>query len=267
MTDVRLTATNPEDSSVVPVACNAKGELLLEEPTVSSDKYVAKAGDTMTGNLHLGDNITLDATDGSAEFVSNGFQIQESYFAANNGGNLYFRIGRLEQGNHPLLRLQTRNVDNANAYSDIKLDGSITSLDPNSSSGVSVLRLGVGSSGSNILSNCVAVDSAGNFGVGTSDNGTSGILLKADGSAEFISDVVIGSRNKQWMIVESNGLAHLVEQTRADLVDVESSIDYPPLRDIPSELTMVEEQLQKVLEKLRMVPEAGWEVWDGSDEN
>ena len=32
MDDVRLTATNPEDSSVVPVACNSKGELLLEEP-------------------------------------------------------------------------------------------------------------------------------------------------------------------------------------------------------------------------------------------
>ena len=32
MADVRLTATNPEDSSVVPVACNSKGELLLEEP-------------------------------------------------------------------------------------------------------------------------------------------------------------------------------------------------------------------------------------------
>ena len=32
MADVRLTATNPEDSSVVPVACNEKGELLLEEP-------------------------------------------------------------------------------------------------------------------------------------------------------------------------------------------------------------------------------------------
>ena len=31
MTDVRLTATNPEDSSVVPVACNTRGELLIEE--------------------------------------------------------------------------------------------------------------------------------------------------------------------------------------------------------------------------------------------
>lgn len=35
MADVRLTATNPADSSVVPVACNEKGELLLEEPLIS----------------------------------------------------------------------------------------------------------------------------------------------------------------------------------------------------------------------------------------
>ena len=34
MADVRLTAINPADSSTVPVACNAKGELLLEEPEV-----------------------------------------------------------------------------------------------------------------------------------------------------------------------------------------------------------------------------------------
>ena len=34
MADVRLTATNPQDSSVVPVACNSRGELLLEEPIV-----------------------------------------------------------------------------------------------------------------------------------------------------------------------------------------------------------------------------------------
>lgn len=34
MADVRLTATNPEDSSVVPVACDAAGRLLIEEPQV-----------------------------------------------------------------------------------------------------------------------------------------------------------------------------------------------------------------------------------------
>ena len=34
MTDVRLTATNPDDSSVVPVACNSRGELLITDPTI-----------------------------------------------------------------------------------------------------------------------------------------------------------------------------------------------------------------------------------------
>ena len=73
------------------------------------------------------------------------------------------------------------------------------------------------------------------------------------------------------MIVESGGLAHLVEQTRssgigtADLVNPEESVEYPQLRDIQAELTMVEQQLQKVMERLRMTPEQGWEVWDGSN--
>ena len=73
MTDVRLTATNPEDSSVVPVACNDKGELKLEEPitfdgnldrdltvsgTASDTKIVLKATDgniTASGSLLCGD--------------------------------------------------------------------------------------------------------------------------------------------------------------------------------------------------------------------
>ena len=52
MTDVRLTALNPEDSQVYPVACNSSGELLVDkgEP---EDKYVEKSGDNMTGDLTL----------------------------------------------------------------------------------------------------------------------------------------------------------------------------------------------------------------------
>ena len=62
MADVRLTATNPADSSVVPVACNARGELLLEEPLEvegppgpKGDKgdpgEPGKDGDPFTGNF------------------------------------------------------------------------------------------------------------------------------------------------------------------------------------------------------------------------
>ena len=65
MADVRLTATNAEDSSVVPVACNEKGELKLEEPIEGpkgdkGDK--GDPGDPFSGNF-IGD-VYFDGTVG-----------------------------------------------------------------------------------------------------------------------------------------------------------------------------------------------------------
>ena len=73
MADVRLTATNPEDSSVVPVACDASGRLLLEEqgqgppgpegpPGPKGDD--GKDGDPFSGNF--ADDVTFG---GSALFA------------------------------------------------------------------------------------------------------------------------------------------------------------------------------------------------------
>ena len=215
MTDVRLTATNPEDSSVVPVACNAKGELLLEEPTINSDQFVAKTGDTMSGPLSVN---------------STGF------FAS---------------------RLTIGSASN-NTYA--------ITTESNSSAGIYVRNFN---------------DEGSVFvGVGSGPAATSSI--DADGGAYFTKDVIVGSRGKRWMIVESNGIAHLVDQSR-DSVDQSSafsvspgvaadepadeSVKYPALRNIPSELDMIEQALGEVMEKLRMSPPAGWPVWDGSDEN
>lgn len=50
MTDVRLTALNPDDSQVYPVACNTSGELLVSK---GDEDYVLKSGDTMTGPLDI----------------------------------------------------------------------------------------------------------------------------------------------------------------------------------------------------------------------
>ena len=74
MADVRLTATNPEDSSVVPVACDASGRLLLEERgegpegpqgppgPPGQDGQDGKDGDPFSGNF--ADDVTFggDAT-------------------------------------------------------------------------------------------------------------------------------------------------------------------------------------------------------------
>ena len=99
MADVRLTATNPEDSSVVPVACDAAGRLLLEEPQViegppgqqgppgeqgppgqdgqDGDPFSGNfAGDvTFGGSADFAGNVTVTADSGNNECLlhKNGF--------------------------------------------------------------------------------------------------------------------------------------------------------------------------------------------------
>ena len=307
MTDVRLTATNPVDSSVVPVACNEKGELKLEEPLINSDEFVAKTGDTMTGNLHLGDGITLNP-DGSAQFAAGNLDVyntgkviyggdkitldgtngsavfagdvsigDKTYASAGYGGA--YIAGNTLSGGGLFLYKSTESNAATDGASFLRLYSAANT------STTKTEKIGFRADGSASFAGVLSTDdrlvcNAGGVKAGTDtaflmyqgDGSKAAVDIKANGSAEFAGDVIIGSRGQQWMIVESNGLAHLVAQvtreneiSTADLVNPAPSIDYPPLRDIPGELTMVEEQLQKVLEKLRMVPEAGWEVWDGSD--
>lgn len=184
MTDVRLTATNPDDSSVVPVACNAKGEFKLEEPPAFDG------------------NVDGDLT------VSGSGTFQESLDV--QGGKVY-KLG----------------------------------------------NAGVGFGGNTIF----GVTTAGDIGAGV-NLGTSSTPF---GAAQFAGDVVVGSRGSKWMIVESGGIAHLIQQTAKT---GDNRLDsYPELRNLPRELDLVEQALTEVMEKLRMVPPAGWEVWDGSSEN
>ena len=89
MADVRLTATNPEDSSVVPVACNAKGELKLEEfPDQSFDGNLQ--GDlTVSGRATFGGSVL---TQDGGVFVTRSITADdESLFFANdaNGGGKF----------------------------------------------------------------------------------------------------------------------------------------------------------------------------------
>ncbi len=68
MTDVRLVVTNPEDSSIVPAACNAKGELKLEEPI--------KFDGNLDGDLTVSGDITSDGAATIGGSVQAGGQAQ-----------------------------------------------------------------------------------------------------------------------------------------------------------------------------------------------
>lgn len=71
MSNVLLTATNPEDSSVVPVACNEKGELKLEEPPVFDG---AVDGDlTVTGKIAIGTTPSEAKLDAGGDIRSFGY--------------------------------------------------------------------------------------------------------------------------------------------------------------------------------------------------
>jgi hypothetical protein len=85
--------------------------------------------------------------------------------------------------------------------------------------------------------------------------------IKANGGAVFTNEVVIGSRSKTWLIRESNGVAMLVDTPSRGI----EPRGFEKVRDLPRELDLIEAALNEVMEKLKMTPPAGWEVWDGSD--
>ena len=97
MTDVRLTAINPEDSQVYPVACNSSGELLVNN--VETDEFVKVTGDNMTGDLTLGtDKITLDATDGNASFAST-VEAEANYYNGDGGWDTFTLFKGVQKDN------------------------------------------------------------------------------------------------------------------------------------------------------------------------
>ena len=243
MTDVRLTALNPEDSKVYPVACNASGELLVDkgEPVgpdldIEGDLTVGGSAE-FKGNIKLGDISTASSTTtGVYAFKSGQILVQRSGSSSNlvfgayqgtdktidiqSAGSASFAGDHFELESYGLLRLY-RDTDTqfpVFTWGDSYADRSKGQLFPDGS-------------------------------------------ITAAGSGTFAGDVIIGSRGAKWLIRESNGVAMLIEQTRRGAK--EPRIE--EVRDLPRELDLVEAALSEIMGKLKMTPPAGWPVWDGSD--
>ena len=237
MTDVRLTALNPEDSKVYPVACNSSGELIT-----------TKSGDInldVPGNLDVGGAIT-----------AGGVRSNEGFVVYPSDDNAY--------------ALGIRNAADNMWGAYITATGSAVFAGGKAKI-VSSGRTDIGSDGTPIVGPALygvcdvdeAYWAAANFrNTGTGPAlicrtaaGSDGFRVESDGSGTFSGEVVIGSRGQQWLIRESNGVAMLVEKTRR----------VAEVRDLPRELDLVEAALSEIMEKLKMTPPAGWPVWDGSD--
>ena len=163
MADVRLTAINPEDSQVYPVACNDKGELLLDSGGASGDLDV-------TGNLTVGGTATVAGEVKTTRYL---FAQPTGDFAGiyNYGTNSTFTQSYIQQDSSSNVTIQlnwdgsatfARSINSANS------DGSKIWLNP---------RVG----------DCLQItDTTGSTGVRQ-------IVLSNDGSAEFAGDVEIGN--------------------------------------------------------------------------
>ena len=259
MNDHRLVATNPENSTLVPVSCNSRGELNTVAPKIEEiPNDLNIDGDLTIGGTSASPNITLNA-DGSVSldgnFATSGLITGRDYVAR-----------RLDNDSIELWRgIRADGTYSSRIYGNGSAIFAGTVESQQSSAGVDLFKGGYSSSTGTFV-----VRGNGTI-VGNENGGASAgnytYKIDSNGSARFAGDVVIGSRGKSWMLVEQGGLCHLVEQP-SSLIDEGFSVDhdYPKLRDVFNELDLIERSLSQVMEKLRLTPPTGWPVWDGSDE-
>ena len=146
MADVRLTATNPEDSSVVPVACNEKGELKLEEPLVvegpkgdkgdkgdsGEDGAPGQDGDPFSGNF--ADDVSFDGKatfKGGALIGMGNASLSSCIRRADHGQIVFYASAWLVSGSPVPLAIYNNpgNVDSVKPVAYIFADGSATFSD------------------------------------------------------------------------------------------------------------------------------------------
>lgn len=194
MPDVRLTATNPEDSSVVPVACNERGELKLEEPLVVEGPPGDKGdkgdpGDPFSGNF--ADDVTFGGNaqvNGQLQVLSKSIQ-----FLQRNDGSAFY----------------LKNADGEVEFSIVE-------------TGNTTINGFLGVYGRN--PNGASFASSGHIFIGNNDSGRYPIELNVDGSARFSGNKAgFTAEGHLWcttrrgdtviLDVTSNGLASWVPYT------------------------------------------------------
>lgn len=334
MADVRLTATNPDDSTVVPVACNAKGELKLEEPlsfdgNLDGDLVVTGSGTFSTtlntstwpndgststgGGAHLvrndtGDNVVWKAFSGGtgADYVTSSIlgNGTATFGARKTTGDwtispttgIRFNSGSLEtvslfpaggalfldkvtarnsqSSSYTVFAANFNGVDKARilANGNFKIGGDLSgqgniNFDAGEGNGkfsgnLDIGNFVAGTSGSRISSGgTLYVNGSGAYpGVSVSDGQ---INLNYNGTAVFKGEVTVTSRNQQWVLTEQQGICYMMAASLKDGVD--EGFSQTPPRDVIKEIDYLKDLVQALYERLKMSPEAGWEVWDGSD--
>lgn len=204
MADVRLTATNPEDSSVVPVACNSKGELLVDKPVI--------------------EQINNDVTVEGSLNIRALFGESEDY---------------LWQFDSTSGRVSLRDEQNGATDWSIKAGGLAEFYN----------RSEVGTARVNIAGTQRPISVFSHEGPQT-------WYVKWDGTT---------SSSNYFINLEAGKSEHY--STVRNAQTGEEILEYiGPVLNVREELEFLRAQVRALMEKLKMSPEGGWPVWDGSTE-
>ena len=251
-----------EEGAVVPVQVTAEGKVVAVGDGPVGD-YLPITGGELTGDLEIDGSILLNA-DGSATFAGEIVSNIAYTGGSNNYGSKLLPEGMFQacsatdiwrgydQGN-PVTTSSISATGSATFAGDVQVGKNPN--ETNTPSGA-ILRQRGEIALSRPTTNSIFV------GYQTGNSSFTSII-RADGAASFDGDVVIGSKGSKWLIRESNGVAMLIEQTRRGQIEPRTPVK---VRDLPTELDLIEAALNEVMAKLKMTPPAGWPVWDGQSE-
>lgn len=208
MTDVRLTALNPIDSQVYPVACNTSGELIVEQVDPGPDL-------TVTGNLTVNGTSTFD---GNAAFdgITAAGDIQSTdgtnISSIKNGGTLFVNQATANNSaSTPALEVVGAGVTTANIFSD----GSAQFSESNvlfSTAGIATFKSQV---------RCQDSTGGAQLAIGTLNSaiyatdtiflqpgGTTSVTLSSNGNTSFTGDITCSSNTKGLVLKSPNGTSY-----------------------------------------------------------
>ena len=181
MADVRLTATNPENSQAVPVACNSKGELLLEAPQGVDGDAVQLDDD---GTKQVIQSAGLGISDGSQENITlsaNG-DVQLAGNLAANG-----QVSALDEFvSSPATSTDTffRGITDGVTMAEIKADGNAQFRGPVQAQSISTSLFAATRAGANGYTPVFAV----RYDATAPDNGTNAFFVYSNGTFATVAD-------------------------------------------------------------------------------
>ena len=203
MTDVRLTATNPDDSSVVPVACNSRGELLTVEPVIEEIPNDV----TINGKLAVNEPANIFQASNRQFYGVSSDQGQIAGIFHGGSGNTHFCAGGYRTETDTWSRYSSPECTSCSLISLKSGTGQITfhtqSNKPEGDTFVAPVRMYI------------------------DDTGPGGFdfrLSRPDDTRSWSESI-----------------------------------------SVFEELLFLRDQMRSLLERLKMAPEGGWEVWDGTD--